>query len=140
MTFCQFCTIISRFMDSLESGIGELNDALEEAQKPIIERLQMLLAEAEGKKFGTFEEKKRIVAMIQQMANQLKVAFRCVVCGEPARLRCAKARSSDEIGYIGFLHARTSHGGSQTFPHLELIDQPLDRRKTVLSKDSDTEE
>ncbi len=112
-------------MDSLESGIGELNTALEEAQKPIIERLQALLAAAEGKTFKTFEEKQRVAAMIQEIISRLGMALECPnpECRQPAKLRCKKSGRS-KSGKFVFEHYQNGHqifhGGLSVLPSIRL--------------------
>jgi hypothetical protein len=113
-------------MESFEQRIGDLTAALDEAQKPIVEQLQAILKELQGKEFDSFEAKKRVVSMVNSMTQRLALAIACPKpgCGKAATMRCSKSGRSAH-GYFSFEHEengrRTKHGGESVLPVLHLM-------------------
>jgi hypothetical protein len=121
-------------MESFEQDIGELGNALDEAQKPIIERLQRFLDVLEGKTMPSGETIQRVTAAINVMAARLGRAIACAKeeCGHPAKLRWFRTPKS-EAGVLTFDHTidgrRTSHGAHKIVPPLKLVQPAPDLRK-----------
>ncbi len=113
-------------------SVKKLTADLRIMQDPIVQNLQCFLTSLEGQDFGP-EVNERIVATIADMQTRLGKALKCS-CGEPARVRYSKKKDRKQ-GLFQFQHAvggkLVGHGGSTTFPSLQLVEPAPDRRKKI---------
>jgi hypothetical protein len=117
----------------LATGFAELSAKWEkEGREKVLVAFQALLAQIEGREFGSFALNKAVAQEVNQWLDRLNVRFACSSddCGHaPARLRC-RPHPDIEHGTWQFEHFLKPriHGGTKEVPQLKLVPAPLDRR------------
>ena len=86
-----------------ERYIVGINEDLDVLESPYIAEFQTALDALAKKPLESVEESRRIVTLVQNTADRLRVVFLCPKCQEPARLRCKSATRSKHA-LIGFEH------------------------------------
>lgn len=123
---------------SLDAGqastkLDKIGERIANIQKPVVEEFQAFLRTLEGQNFG-LEVNQCIAARIQEMADWLRLPFRCAQkkepCSLPARLRCTQHEQYPD-GIFQFEHyiprtkssakKQPKHGAWKAFPPLILL-------------------
>lgn len=90
--------------------------------------LQTLFTSLSHAEFTSFESKKRATDEIRRHLRRMELSLACTKCGKPAILKAVVAGNSKN-GVFQFDHsasgARSTHGGSGTFPNGLQIVEPL---------------
>ena len=117
------------FLGELQTTLDQIDDAL----APIIADFRARVLNLEGQSYGTLEVNQSIANAVQEVADQLRVAFSCPKCGEPARFRCSAAATA-KTGMFVFSHGRQTHGGGTKMPKLVVVAAPENGRKSEIPK------
>lgn len=119
----------------LPPALEQLGAATHEAaalQEQIRQNLERQLQAFEGWNFGSLTDNQAFTARVHALLEQFGLRARCPQCGSPAILRCQNAGNAKQGAFL-FDHTlssgRTFHGGSTSFPKLELLARPKRRTK-----------
>jgi hypothetical protein len=123
------------FLEEMEKIVSELD----EVQKPLVRRTQALLSSLEGCSFDSFEENQAFAVALRSLLTRLGKGVKCIRedCDEPAIMDC-KLAGNAKNGIFQTRHVingvQKPHGASTKLPLIEVVDQPVDRRRLAVRK------
>lgn len=123
------------FQEDLDQ-FRSLEDEIEKTLGPLREEFQRRLNTVAFNVYPDYATKRAVAVAIQDVADRLRVAFKCPECGDPARLKCVMTGTA-KTGVVSFGHSQTTHRGKTTMPALEIVPLPPDKRKTRAEEKSD---
>lgn len=106
-------------------------NAVEAIQQQIRATIQASLTKLTGQNFGSLTANQAITSRVHELLDSKALRLKCTECGTAAILRCQNAGNS-KTGAFMFDHyldsGRTFHGGSSTFPEVEVVSKPPRRK------------
>jgi hypothetical protein len=113
-------------------ALNELKTALDQLQRPVVERLQTFLRTVQGHSFHSYEETHRLVVQVRDLMDRLNLGILCPKSGERTRLGSRK-KKREVNGRFTF--QRVDKGKtitsivSETFPATSIVTNPPSRQR-----------